>query len=221
MKKIKLQLAVDGASKRTIEESLKIIDKVQEYVDIIESGTSYVLKYGLQPSKIFKTNYPEKEILVDMKLMDGGYHNCKMACEFGDIITVLGVSDKETIKTATQAAHECHKEVMIDLICVKNVEEIIDYCEEVGADYICVHSGVDVQKLGENPYENLKKVISLKKRCKVAVAGGINEDTIEDICRLGPDVVIVGGAIVNQSNYVEIAKNIRNKIDLISKEIWL
>lgn len=45
------------------------------------------------------------------------------------------------------------------------------------------------------------------------MAGGINENTIESICLLGPDVVIVGGAIYKKENYIEVAAKIRSSID--------
>lgn len=216
MEKIQLQFAMDGGTTKSIEDALQIIGNIADNLDIIEVGTSFVLRYGMAAVQRFKAAHPDKKILADMKIMDGGYHNAAMGCKAGgDIITVLGVSDQETIRNATKAIHEHGKEIMVDFICVQNVEETLLLCEEIGVDYICVHSGVDAQMLGMNPYEQLKRVIVLTKNCKVAVAGGINENTIESICLLGPDVVIVGGAIYKKENYTEIAAKIRASIDRV------
>ena len=87
-------------------------------------------------------------------------------------------------------------------------------------DYICVHSGVDMQSQGKDPYDDLKRVIALAEKCKVAVAGGINEDTVESICRVKPDVVIVGGAIYKKENYIETAAGIRASIDKVCEEVY-
>lgn len=221
MGKIQLQLAMDGGTARSIEAALEIIKNTADYLDIIEVGTSFVLHYGMEAVARFKSAHPNKKILADMKIMDGGYHNAAMGCRAGgDIITVLGVADRETIRSATQAIHENGSEIMVDFICVKNVEETIAFCEEIGVDYICVHSGVDMQSQGKDPYDDLKRVITLTEKCKVAVAGGINENTVDSICRVKPDVVIVGGAIYKQENYIEAAAGIRASIDKVCEEMY-
>ena len=218
MKKIELQLAMDGAATRTLDQAMEIIDRVAPYLDIIEIGTSFVLRYGMEPVSRVKAAHPDKKNLADMKVMDGGYHNCGLGCKAGgDIVTVLGVSDHGTIQNATKAAHDYGKQIMVDLICVKDVAETIAFCEEIGTDYICVHTGVDMQAQGKDPLDALKEALALVKNCKVSVAGGINEDTIEEICRLGPDAVIVGGGIYKKENYVQAAQNIRRCIDRISE----
>lgn len=220
MKRIELQFAMDGAANRSIEEALEIIGNIADKLDIVEAGTSFVLRYGMESVRRFKEAFPGKKILADMKIMDGGYHHSAMGCKSGgDIITVLGVSDFETIRNAARAAHENGKEIMVDLICVQDKAGVIAFCEEIGADYVCVHAGVDVQEQGKNPYEDLRKVVELARKCKVAVAGGIDENTVEDICRLGPDVVIVGGAIHKRPDYVAVAERIRAGIDKVSKEL--
>ena len=76
MKKIELQLAMDGAATRTLDQAMEIIDRVAPYLDIIEIGTSFVLRYGMEPVSRVKAAHPDKKILADMKVMDGGYHNC-------------------------------------------------------------------------------------------------------------------------------------------------
>ena len=81
MKKILLQLAMDKAAERSLEEALDILRETAEYVDIIEVGTSFVLRYGMAAVTQFKNHFPEKMILADMKIMDGGYHHCAMGCK--------------------------------------------------------------------------------------------------------------------------------------------
>ena len=88
MKKIELQLAMDGAATRTLDQAMEIIDRVAPYLDIIEIGTSFVLRYGMEPVSRVKAAHPDKKILADMKVMDGGYHNCGLGCKAGgDIVT--------------------------------------------------------------------------------------------------------------------------------------
>lgn len=209
-----LQFAMDGAADRSVEDALIICDKVFEETDIIECGTSFVLKFGMELVRCLKREFPEKLILADTKIMDGGYHNCATACKNGaDIVTVLGVSDKQTIKQAIKAAHDYQREIMVDFICAENKLELLKFCEEEGADYVCVHSGVDVQALGETPLETLKLIMANRKKCKVAVAGGINEKTAASICELRPDVLIAGGSIYKAEDPLKAAKAIKDVIN--------
>ncbi len=220
MKQIKMQFAMDGAASRTLEQALKMVGDVAAYVDIVEVGTSFVLRYGMEAVKAMKQAFPEKEILADMKIMDGGYHNTALGCHAGgDIVTILGVSDAATIRGAIKACHDNGKQAMVDLICVQDKARVIALCEAVGADYICAHSGVDVQQAGQNPYADLSEIIGLVKTCKVAVAGGLDEQTAEDICKLGPDVVIVGGAIHKAADCGQVAANIRAIIDRVAQSL--
>lgn len=219
MKKIMLQFAMDGADKRNLEDALSMIDSVVDQMDILEVGTSYILRYGMDAVRRFKEAYPGKLILADMKIMDGGYHHAAMGCRAGaDIVTILGVSDETTIRNAVRAAHENDKEIMVDLICVSDKEAVITRCEELGADYICVHAGVDAQAQGADPYADLEIVKQLAKSCRVAVAGGIDEHTVGEICQLGPDIVIVGSAIHSSPNCIQAAKEIREQMDGSLKE---
>ena len=211
---------MDGAASRSIEDALRMIGDIADYLDIIETGTSFVLRYGMESVTRFKAAFPEKKILADMKIMDGGYHHAAMGCRAGgDIITVLGAAAPETIRSAAQAAHDNGKEIMVDLLCVSDMERAISLCERIGADYVCVHCGVDMQSTGGNPYAELLQAVSMTKNCKIAVAGGINEDTIEDICRLGPNVVIVGGAIPQRADYISAAGKIYRGIQRVRQEV--
>lgn len=58
----------------------------------------------------------------------------------------------------------------------------------MGADYIAVHTGYDLQAEGQSPLESLRTVKSVIKNSKVAVAGGIKPDTIKEIVAENPDL---------------------------------
>ena len=66
---MKLQLAYDGIH---LDDAVRCIEQIQEYVDIIEIGTPFVLSVGMEGVRTMRRLFPEKEILADMKIMDGG-----------------------------------------------------------------------------------------------------------------------------------------------------
>lgn len=55
----------------TLPEALVFIDKVVDDVDIIEVGTPFLIREGVNAIKVIKEKYPHKEVLVDAKIMDG------------------------------------------------------------------------------------------------------------------------------------------------------
>ena len=59
----------------------------------------------------------------------------------------------------------------------------------------------------------MKTVKSVIKNSKVAVAGGIKPDTIEEVAAENPDLVIVGGGIANADDPVEAAKQCKAAVE--------
>lgn len=64
---MKLQLALDEL---TLPEALIFIDKVVDDVDIIEVGTPFLIREGVNAIKAIKEKYPHKEVLADMICVD-------------------------------------------------------------------------------------------------------------------------------------------------------
>ena len=67
---MKLQLALDEMK---TEEAVKLVEKVEDYIDIIEIGTPICLDAGNDAVARLKKEFPDKEVLADCKIMDGGY----------------------------------------------------------------------------------------------------------------------------------------------------
>ena len=67
---MKLQLALDDI---TLEDALSLVRTVRDYIDIIEIGTPFVIEYGMEAVRVMKKEFPEKEILADLKIMEDVY----------------------------------------------------------------------------------------------------------------------------------------------------
>jgi 3-hexulose-6-phosphate synthase len=209
---VELQLAIDLLNK---EEAAELGKKVEEYVDIVEIGTPIVINEGLPAVQHLNENISNAKVLADLKIMDAADYEVSQAVKFGaDVVTILGVAeDASQIKAAVEEAHKNDKQLLVDMIAVQDLEKRAKELDEMGADYIAVHTGYDLQAEGQSPLDSLRKVKSVIKNSKVAVAGGIKPDTIKEIVAEEPDLVIVGGGIANADDPVEAAKQCRDAIE--------
>ncbi|WP_147075205.1 3-hexulose-6-phosphate synthase, partial [Staphylococcus ureilyticus] len=180
------------------EDAAELANKVKDYVDIVEIGTPIVINEGLPAVQHLNDNIDSVKVLADLKIMDAADYEVSQAVKFGaDIVTILGVAEDASIKAAVDEAHKHGKQLLVDMIAVQDLEKRAKVLDDLGADYIAVHTGYDLQAEGQSPLESLRKVKSVISNSKVAVAGGIKPDTIKDIVAENPDLIIVGGGIAN------------------------
>jgi 3-hexulose-6-phosphate synthase len=207
---MKLQLALDLVN---IPEAKEVVNEVQEYVEIVEIGTPVVINEGLRAVKEIKEAFPSLQVLADLKIMDAGAYEVMKASEAGaDIITVLGATDDATIKGAVEEAKKQGTQILVDMINVKDLEQRAYEVDALGVDYICVHTGYDLQAAGENPFEQLQAIKRVVKNAKTAVAGGIKLDTLPEVVQSQPDLVIVGGGITGQEDKKAVAAQMQRLI---------
>ncbi|ANK38211.1 3-hexulose-6-phosphate synthase [Staphylococcus equorum] len=208
---MELQLAIDLLNK---EDAAELANKVKDYVDIVEIGTPIVINEGLPAVQHLNDNIDGVKVLADLKIMDAADYEVSQAVKFGaDVVTILGVAEDASIKAAVDEAHKHGKQLLVDMIAVQDLEKRAKDLDDLGADYIAVHTGYDLQAEGQSPLESLRKVKSVISNSKVAVAGGIKPDTIKDIVAENPDLIIVGGGIANADDPVEAAKQCHDIVD--------
>lgn len=204
---MKLQLAIDEL---TLTEALEVLKDIHPYIDIVEVGTPFLIDAGREAVRQIKATYPQLEVLCDAKIMDAGAYEAQLAYDAGaDYVTVLGITDDLTIKGCVEQAQKQVRQVMVDLICVENFAKRVPIIEAFGVDIIAVHTGADQQQAGRTPLEDLKELKQYTKDVQVAVAGGINAETIGDYVALDPDIVIVGSGILKADDPMAAAKEMK------------
>jgi len=209
---MKLQVAIDLGD---TQEMLKLVEQISAIADIVEVGTPLIIREGQKPVRTLRDKYPELCILADTKIMDGGALEANYALEAGaDIVTVLAVAADETIKAVIATTRECGKETLVDMINCQNFVTRVKEVEEMGADYIGVHTASDIQSSGKTPIDELRLAVETVRKAKVAVAGGIGLHILADIAAREPDVIIAGSKISTSSDPYETVlafKKIMNK----------
>ena len=207
---MKLQLALDLVN---IPEGIEVVKQVQEYIDIVEIGTPVVINEGLHAVKAMKEAFPSLEVLADLKVMDAGGYEVMKASEAGaDYVTILGVAEDETIRGAVEEAKKQGKKILVDMIGVRDLETRAKEVDALGVDYICVHTGYDLQAVGQNSFKDLRTIKSVVKHAKTAVAGGIKLETLPEVVKVEPDLVIVGGGITSAPNKESVARQMKELI---------
>ncbi|MBU8684425.1 MULTISPECIES: 3-hexulose-6-phosphate synthase [Bacillus] len=207
---MELQLALDLVN---IPEAIKVVKEVEEYIDIVEIGTPVVINEGLRAVKEVKGAFPNLKVLADLKIMDAAGYEVMKASEAGaDIITILGAAEDMSIKGAVEEAKAQGKKILVDMIGIKDIKSRAKELDELGVDYICVHTGYDLQAIGQNSFEDLMTIKNVVKNAKTAIAGGIKLDTLPEVVKLKPDLIIVGGGIANQDDKAAAAAKMKQMI---------
>jgi len=195
---MKLQLALDLVD---IPGAIELVKEVQEYVDVVEIGTPVIINEGLRAVKEVKAAFPNMTVLADLKIMDAaGYEVSQAAAAGADIITILGAAEDESIRGAVEEAKKHGKQILADMIAVKDIATRAKELDEFGVDYICVHTGYDLQAVGKNSFEDLATIKSVVKNAKTAIAGGIKLETLPEVIKEKPELVIVGGGITSKED---------------------
>ncbi|MEO2074907.1 MAG: 3-hexulose-6-phosphate synthase [Bacillus sp. (in: firmicutes)] len=195
---MELQLALDLVN---IPEAIELVKEVEEHIDIVEIGTPVVINEGLHAVKAVKEAFPNLKVLADLKIMDAAGYEVMKASEAGaDIVTILGTAEDMSIKGAVEEAKKQGKKILVDMIAVKDLAGRAKEVDAMGVDYICVHTGYDLQAVGKNSFEDLQTIKGVVKNAKTAIAGGIKLDTLPEVIKVQPDLVIVGGGITGQAD---------------------
>jgi 3-hexulose-6-phosphate synthase len=207
---MKLQLALDLVD---IPGAIELVKEVEEYIDVVEIGTPVVINEGLKAVKEVKAAFPNLTVLADLKIMDAaGYEVSQAAAAGADIITILGTAEDESIKGAVEEAKKQGKEILVDMIAVKDIAARAKELDELGADYICVHTGYDLQAVGKNSFADLHTIKAVVKNAKTAIAGGIKLETLPEVIKEQPDLIIVGGGITSKEDKQSTAREMHELI---------
>lgn len=208
-----IQIALDFIE---LKRALKLAhEAVKGGADWIEAGTLLIKSEGLDAVRTLRKEFPNHTIVADMKTADTGRMEVEIAAKSGaDIVCVLGGVSDSTIKECIEAGRNYGAKIMVDLLEVEGFVKRAKQVEEWGADYLCIHTPIDAQMKGKDPFGALKKISKIVS-IPIAIAGGINSLTAPKAVEAGAEIIIVGGAIIKSEDAREathiIKKSIKDK----------
>jgi len=200
-----LQLALDI---KDIDQGLKLVEQLKDYVDIFELGTGFMGSFGYNLVKIFRDAFPDIQILADVKIVDGGYGTSARVFELGaNYSTVVGYADVPTLEGAVRAAKEAGPGhyIMADLMHMPDYSVHQPKIDALGIHYVSAHRATDATNT-ISLEDFFKKLEQTHFKAKVAVAGGITIESLPVLKKYNPDLLIIGGSITRAADPLAAAK---------------
>jgi 3-hexulose-6-phosphate synthase/6-phospho-3-hexuloisomerase len=206
-----VQVALDFVD---LPRALKVArEAVAGGADWLEAGTPLIKAEGLNAVRTLKAEFPGMTIVADMKTMDAGRTEVEYAAKAGaGVVGVLGAASDSTIKECAEAARNYGCKLIVDMIEVSDPVARAQRAQALGADYIGIHTAIDQQMRGDNPFETLRAVAQAVV-IPVSVAGGINSETAAAAVDAGAGIVVVGGAIIKSADATAATAEIRRAVD--------
>jgi 3-hexulose-6-phosphate synthase len=191
-----IQISLDLTN---IDEALAMARvAIRAGVDWLEAGTPFILAEGLHGVKALRKEFPRVPIVADLKTMDGAGLEAEMMFQAGaNMVVVMGQAHDASIIEQVNMAKQYNGKVMCDVMLCANKPVRARQAEEMGVDYIIVHTGFDERNMikGLSPLDDLKPVLDAVT-IPVQAVGGLSIDQAIQTLELGAQIVVFGAPLV-------------------------
>lgn len=167
-------------------------------VDWLEAGTPLILAEGLHGVRELRRAFPGVPIVADLKTMDGAGLEAEMMFQAGaNLVVVMGQAHDASILEQVKMARKYGGKVMCDLMLCPDMPGRARRAQELGVDYIIVHTGFDERNLipGLSPLQDLPGVLAAVT-IPVQAVGGLSIDQAIQTLEMGAQIVVFGAPLV-------------------------
>ncbi len=215
-----IQVALDHPA---LEKQIKVVKTLPKSDRIIlEVGTPFLKKYGVESIKQIREVAKEKFIVADLKTLDVGKLEVDFAFDAtADGVVASGLAATASLDKFIMEAQRLGIHAFVDTMEVQNPLEKLRTLKQI-PDVVIIHRGIDVeQSAGDKSPDaqqrqrwdlvpKIKELYASKKKASgrdrvlVAVAGGIEPSSATYAIDQGADILIVGRFIASAKD-VEFA----------------
>lgn len=202
-----LQVALDFLN---LSQALRVArEALDGGADWLEAGTPLIKSEGLAAVRRLRSEFPEATLVADLKTMDAGRVEVEAAAKAGaNVATVLGVASDSTLQECIRAGQNFGVQIAVDLLGCDDAVARATQAAEWGAASVGLHTPIDEQMRGGDPFDAVRKV-SEAVDIPVAAAGGINSETVVQALQAGARIAIVGGAVAKSADAREAAATLK------------
>ncbi|TXT62210.1 MAG: Bifunctional enzyme Fae/Hps [Promethearchaeota archaeon] len=223
-----LQVALDHPSLDHHKKVVAILPNSDRI--ILEVGTPFLKKYGMDAIREIRTIKPNKYIVADLKTLDVGKLEVDDAFNAGaDGVVCSGLASPASIDKFLLEAERMGIDGIVDMMEVPDPVAKLQKLKQIPR-VVILHRGIDAEQStkAEGSIEAQKKkwgfvpkikdlykdnqLASGRDRVLVAVAGGIVPETASDALALGADILIVGRFITSSK---DIKNSTRRMINIL------
>jgi bifunctional enzyme Fae/Hps len=221
-----LQIALDHPS---VEHQIKVVKQLPKSDRIIlEAGTPFLKKYGMEVIEKMREIVPNKYIVADLKTLDVGKLEVDDAFNAGaDAVVCSGLASAASIDKFLLEAERMGIDGIIDMMEVPDPVAKLQKLKQIPR-VVILHRGIDAEQStkieGTNEAQKKrwgfvpkikefykdKELASGRDRVLVAVAGGIVPETANDALSMGADILIVGRFITSSKDIKNATRRIIN-----------
>lgn len=213
-----IQVSMDVTS---IEEAMEMAHAAKRAgVDWLEAGTPLILAEGLHCVRALRQEFPDMPIIADLKTMDGAGLEGEMMFEAGATFTVvMGQAHDASIIEQVKIAKKYNAKVMCDVMLCEDKPGRAKRAEELGVDYIIVHTGFDERNMvpGLSPLDDLQAILDVVS-IPVQAVGGLTVEQALQTLDMGADSVVFGAPLVISGSEFKAGNNFEETLrEIVSK----
>jgi len=215
-----VQVALDHPG---VEKQVKVVKQLPKSDRIIlEIGTPFLKKYGMESIKKIREVAPEKFIVADLKTLDVGKLEVDFAFDAtADGVVASGLAATASLDKFILEAQRVGIHAFVDTMEVHDPIAKLSSLKQT-PDVVILHRGIDVEQSADSQggdasqrarwalVPKIKELYASKKKASgrdrvlVAVAGGIEPNSAQYALEMGADILIVGRFIASAKD-VEFA----------------
>lgn len=223
-----VQVALDDPQ---LERQLKVVkDLPKSDRIIIEVGTPFLKKYGMDAIRKLREIAPEAFIVADLKTLDVGKLEVDFAFDAtADAVVASGLASSSSIDKFLMEAQRIGIYGFVDTMEVEDPIAKLKSLKEI-PDVVILHRAIDAEQSSaaagtdeaqkkrwqvipkvKELYKD-KKLASGKDRVLVAVAGGVEPESARYAIEMGADILIVGRFITSSKDIKNATRQILNAL---------